>query len=574
MLNIYRKIFVSSLSLFLLFSCASVENQADQIFVNGTIYTVNDQNKVVPALAVKEGKIVAIGSNQEIEKLKGDKTQVIDLQGKMMMPGFIESHAHFMGLGYSKLDLDLMKISSYEELIQKVKEKVEALEPGEWIIGRGWHQDKWDSISQPIVQGFPTHHALSQVSPENPVFLKHASGHAALANAKAMEISGIDANIQFDEGGAVFKDEAGEPTGIFNETAQYLIGKYIPVNDEKRSQQAFDLAVQTCLENGITSFHDAGIGPDVIALYKKNLEAGNLKLRLYSMLDGSNAELLSSYFTSGPEIGLGNDFLTIRSIKLYSDGALGSRGAWLLEEYEDMHGEFGHSITPVEEIFGVCEQAIKYGFQVGTHAIGDRANHEVLNKYELAFAAAELPSADYRFRIEHAQHLHPDDIPRFSELGVIPAMQAIHMSSDRPWAIDRLGEKRIIEGAYVWQDLLKSGARIVNGTDAPVEPVNPIPSFYASVTRKTLKGQPPGGYEPAQKMTREQALKSYTLDAAFGAFEEDIKGSIEVGKYADFTVLDQDIMKIPEDEILNTKVLMTIVNGDVVYSDGSIIAIE
>jgi predicted amidohydrolase YtcJ len=574
MINIFGKIFVSGLLFSLILGCNSEENQADQIFVNGTIYTVDDLAPVVPALAVKQGKISAVGSNQEIEKLKGGKTQVIDLEGRMMMPGFIEGHAHFMGLGYSKLDLDLMTISSYEELIQKVKAKVDASEKGQWIIGRGWHQDKWDSISQPIVQGFPTHHALSLVSPDNPVFLKHASGHAAMANAKAMEIAGIDANTQFDEGGAVFKDEAGEPTGIFNETAQYLIGKHIPENDEKRTQQAFDLAVRTCLENGITSFHDAGIGPDVIALYKKNLEAGNLKLRLYGMLDGSNAELLKSYFASGPEIGLGNDFLTIRAIKLYSDGALGSRGAWLLEEYDDMHGEFGHSTTPIEEIFGVCEQAIKYGFQVGTHAIGDRANHEVLDKYELAFTAAEQSSADFRFRIEHAQHLHPDDIRRFSELGVIPAMQAIHMSSDRPWAIDRLGEKRIIEGAYVWQDLLKSGARIVNGTDAPVEPVNPIPSFYASVSRKTLKGQPPGGYEPAQKMTREQALKSYTLDAAFGAFEEDIKGSIKVGKYADFVVLDRDIMKIPEDELLNTNVLMTIVNGNVVYSDGSILTVE
>jgi predicted amidohydrolase YtcJ len=574
MLKIFSKIFISGLLLSMFFGCTSEENQADQIFINGTIYTVDDQAPVVPALAVKHGKILAVGSNQEIEKLKGGKTQVIDLQDKMMMPGFIEGHAHFMGLGYAKLDLDLMAISSYEELIQKVKEKVETSEPGEWIIGRGWHQDKWDSISKPIVQGFPTHHALSLVSPDNPVFLKHASGHAALANAKAMEIAGIDASTQFDEGGAVFKDAAGKPTGIFNETAQYLIGKHIPESDEKRSQQAFDLAVQTCLENGITSFHDAGAGPDVIALYKKNLETGNLKMRLYGMLDGSNSELLKTYFASGPEVGLGNDFLTIRSIKLYSDGALGSRGAWLLEEYEDMHGEFGHSTTPIEEIFEVCEEAIKYGFQVGTHAIGDRANHEVLNKYESAFRASDKPSADFRFRIEHAQHLHPDDIPRFSELGIIPAMQAIHMSSDRPWAIDRLGEKRIIAGAYVWQDLLKSGAQIVNGTDAPVEPVNPIPSFYASVTRKTLKGQPPGGYEPAQKMTREQALKSYTLDAAYGAFEEDIKGSIEVGKYADFAVLDQDIMKIPEDQILTSKVLMTIVNGHVVYSDGSILPVE
>jgi predicted amidohydrolase YtcJ len=551
-----------------------VQDQADRIFINGTVYTVSDQMPVVEAVAVKDGKIIAFGTNQEIDLLKSSKTQVIDLKGKMMMPGFIEGHAHFMGLGYSKLDLDLMTISSYEELVQKVKERVENSEPGEWIIGRGWHQDKWDSISQPIVQGFPTHHALSQVSPDNPVFLKHASGHAALANAKAMEIAGIDVNTQFEEGGEVFKDDTGEPTGIFNETAQYLIGRNIPANDERRSQQAFDLAVKTCLENGITSFHDAGIGPDVIALYKKNLEAGNMKLRLYGMLDGGDEDLLKKYFASGPEIGLGNDFLTIRSIKLYSDGALGSRGAWLLEEYEDMHGAFGHSTTPIEEIFDVCEQAIKYGFQVGTHAIGDRANQEVLNKYELAFSSSDKPSADFRFRIEHAQHLHPDDIPRFSKMAVIPAMQAIHMSSDRPWAIDRLGEKRIVEGAYVWQDLLKSGARIVNGTDAPVEPVNPIPSFYASVTRKTLKGQPPGGYEPAQKMTREQALKSYTLDAAYGAFEENIKGSMEVGKYADFTVLDQDIMKVPEDEILKTHVVMTIVNGNVVYSDGTIKSAE
>ena len=470
-----------------------------------------------------------------------------------------------MGIGTAKLDLDLMKVTSYEELIQKVKEKVASAAPGEWILGRGWHQDKWDSITSPVVEGFPTHHALSEISPDNPVFLKHASGHAALANAKAMEIAGVDSNTEFDEGGEVFKDESGEPTGIFNETAQGLISRNVPDEEPMRMQKAFDEAIRECLSHGITSFHDAGVGQKVIDLYKSNLEAGNMKVRMYGMLSGGNHDLLEKYFTSGPEIGLGNDFLTIRSIKLYSDGALGSRGAWLLEEYEDMHGAFGHSTTPIEEIYDVCENAIKHGFQICTHAIGDRANQEVLNKYELAFQTVEKPSTEFRFRIEHAQHLHPDDIPRFAGLGVIPAMQAIHMSSDRPWAIDRLGEKRIIEGAYVWHDLLESGARIVNGTDAPVEPVDPLACFYASVTRKTLKGLPPGGYEPKQKMTREQALKSYTLDAAYGAFEEEIKGSIEVGKYADFTVFDKDIMEIPEEEILDTKVMMTVVNGEIVY---------
>jgi predicted amidohydrolase YtcJ len=305
-------------------------------------------------------------------------------------------------------------------------------------------------------------------------------------------------------------------------------------------------------------------------LYKKNLEDGKLKLRLYPMLSGSNAELLKHYYEIGPEIGLGDDFLTIRSIKLYSDGALGSRGAWLLEPYEDMQGVVGHSTTPIEEIYQVCEDALEYGFQICTHAIGDKANQEVLNQYQKAFNTIDCNSSDFRFRIEHAQHLHLDDIPRFNELGVIPAMQAIHMSSDRPWAIDRLGKQRIEDGAYVWQKLMKSGATVINGTDAPVEPVNPMDCFYASVTRKTLSGMPPGGYEPDQKMTRAEALKSYTLNAAFGAFEEDIKGSIDIGKYADFAIFDKDFMEVPEEQIQLTKVIMTVVNGEVVYSDGVI----
>ena len=556
----------------ILFSyCSKKKQAADTLFINGNIYTVSDHQPKADAIAVIKGKIVDVGTNEEILKRKGSQTKTIDLMGKMMTPGFIDSHAHFMGLGYSKLDLNLMGITSYEELVEIVREKVSKSEPGVWILGRGWHQDKWDSITAPVVHGFPTHHLLSDVSPDNPVYLRHASGHAGLANAKAMEIAGIDASAQFNEGGEVFKDNKGEPTGIFNEIAQGLIGRHIPDNDPQRDQLAFEEAIKECLSNGITSFHDAGVGFSTIDLYKKNLDEGKLKVRMYPMLSGSNQELLRYYFEHGPEIGLGNDFLTIRSIKLYSDGALGSRGAWLLEPYDDMPGEVGHSTTPINDIYRVCEDGLKYGFQICTHAIGDKANQEVLNQYEKAFNTIDCNSSDFRFRIEHAQHLHLDDISRFSDMGVVPAMQAIHMSSDRPWAIDRLGKKRIEEGAYVWQKLLKSGATVINGTDAPVEPVNPIDCFYASVTRKTLKGIPPGGFEPGQKMTRAQALKSYTLDAAFGAFEEDIKGSIEIGKYADFTIFDQDFMVVDEDKILDTNVIMTIVDGDVVYDEGTIL---
>ena len=558
------------LSILLFISCNSQKQSADTIFINGNIYTVSSDQAKAEAVAVRDGKIIAVGANADILSHEGNTTKTIDLKGKMMTPGLIDSHAHFMGVGHSKLNLDLMEVKSYEELVVKVKEKIEKVEPGEWVIGRGWHQDKWDSITQPVVQGFPTHHLLSEVSPDNPVYLRHASGHAGLANALAMEIAGVDAAIEVHEGGEVFKDEKGNPTGIFNETAQGLIGSHIPRNDPQRDQLAFEEAVKECLSHGITSFHDAGVGFGTIELYKKNLEDGKLKLRLYPMLSGSNAELLKHYYEIGTEIGLGDDFLTIRSIKLYSDGALGSRGAWLLEPYEDMPGVVGHSTTPIEEIYQVCEDALEYGFQICTHAIGDKANQEVLNQYQKAFNTIDCNSSDFRFRIEHAQHLHLDDIPRFNEMGVIPAMQAIHMSSDRPWAIDRLGKQRIEDGAYVWQKLMKSGAIVINGTDAPVEPVNPMDCFYASVTRKTLAGMPPGGYEPDQKMTRAEALKSYTLNAAFGAFEEDIKGSIDIGKYADFAIFDKDFMEVPEEQIQKTKVIMTVVNGEVVYSDGFI----
>lgn len=546
------------------------KDYATKLIYGGTIYTVDTTQTTVEAVAIKGNTILFAGSLAESERFKNEETQLIDLEGKTMTPGLIEGHGHFMGLGYNELNLDLMNTTSYQAIIDAVAERVKTAQPGEWITGRGWHQSKWDSMPRDIVNGFQTHYRLSEVSPDNPVYLGHASGHAGFANAKAMEIAGLqvakDGIKTFNvEGGEVLVDALGRPTGVFNERAQTLITKHIPERTPESDASAFELAIAACHKNGITSFHDAGIPRETIALYEEMKSANKLNVRIYAMLTGWDEDLLNEWYSKGPSVDKDHLF-TIRSVKLNCDGALGSRGAWLLEPYTDRPDHFGHETLPMEFVKKTALNGLKNGFQVCSHAIGDRANREILDRYEMAFKAVPELASNHRFRIEHAQHLHPEDIPRFAELQVIPAMQAVHMSSDRPWAIDRLGEKRIKEGAYMWQALLQSGVPIVNGTDVPVEPVNPIASFYASVSRKTLKGTPEGGYEPEQKMTREQALRSYTLDAAYGAFEEDIKGSITVGKLADFTIYNQDLMTVDEDQILNTEIAMTIFNGDIVYS--------
>lgn len=558
------------LSLVLLFSCSEKKTPADTIIYGGKIYTMNDSQPEVEAVAVSGTKIVFTGSQAEAMNYKGDNTRIIDLQGKTMTPGFIEGHGHIMGLGYNELNLNLADVKSYEELVERVKAAVAKAQPGQWIVGRGWHQDKWTTKPSKMYKGFQTHQQLSAVSPDNPVFLRHASGHAGFANAKAMQIAGIS-NLSKEqlakdlgEGGEIIRDELGNPTGIFNERAQQLIAQYIPETTEESDAQALGLAMDACARNGITSFHDAGASREDIDLFHKFKSEGKLKSRMYVMLTGFDRPMLYEWFKKGPEID-STAWLTIRSIKLNCDGALGSRGAWLLEPYTDRPDFSGMATLPMDTVLKTSQEALKSGFQVCSHAIGDRANREILDRYEAAFKENPTKAKDARFRIEHAQHLSPSDIPRFAQLGVIPSMEAIHLSSDRPWAIERLGEKRIREGAYMWQSLLKSGARIVNGTDVPVEPIDPVANFYASVTRRTLAGDPPGGFEPEEKMTREQALRSYTLDAAYGAFQENIKGSIEPGKLADFTVFSQDLMTVPDDEILKTKVEMTIVDGKVVY---------
>ena len=550
--------------LFIFIGCES--NKADLIIENGIIYTMDDFNPIAESVAVRSGKIIGVGSNYYIQSFIGNNTKVLDLKGTTMVPGLIEGHGHFMGLGYAKMRLDLSTVSSYDELVDMVSGAVAEANPGEWILGRGWHQSKWEPVPIPLVKGFQTHDKLSAISPNNPVWLTHASGHAAFGNAKAMELAGITSETEFGFGGEIIKDLRGNPTGVFNERAQGLVSKYVETESEDNSsQRALELAVQACLENGITSFQDAGSGSNSINAYREGLSSNSLRVRLYVMLTSRDPDLLKEWYKKGPEIGTGNDYLTIRSIKLNTDGALGSRGAWLLDSYTDRPGHFGMATQSMDYVYEVSRDGLANGFQVNSHAIGDRANREVLDQYEKVFNENPKLAENHRWRIEHAQHIDPADIPRFGLMGVIPAIQGIHMASDRPWAIDRLGRQRIIESAYVWRDLIDSGAILINGTDVPVEPIDPIASIYASTARKTLKGKPEGGYEPNQKMTRLEALKSYTINAAYGAFEEDIKGSIEIGKYADFTVLSQNIITVPEDQILNTKVRYTIINGQIEY---------
>lgn len=559
----------------LLCSCnknTSNPKAASLIIKNGSIYTANDSQPNAKIIAVKDDIIIYVGDD-ESKIPKNDNTQVIDLNGKTLTPGFIEGHGHILGIGYNELNIDLLNVKNYDELLELVEEAVAKAEPGQWIVGRGWHQSKWTPQPENLVKGFQTHNNLSAISPDNPILLRHASGHASFANTKAMEIAGVTAStvrelsetLKEGEGGEIIIDTDGNPTGIFTERATGLVAKFIPKNDRDQDKKALKMAQEACLKLGITGFHDAGQNRQVIDLLQELKAEDELPVRMYIMLTGFDESLLNEWYQKGPMVDSAKHTLDIRSIKLNCDGALGSRGAWLLEPYSDREGHYGHETLPMSFVESTSKKALQNGFQVCAHAIGDRANREILDRYEIAFNSYPEKVNNHRFRIEHAQHLNLDDIGRFAELGVIPAMQAIHMASDRPWAIDRLGEQRIIEGAYVWQKLLQTGVKIVNGTDAPVEPLDPLPSFYASVSRRTLAGTPEGGYEPDQKMTRDQALKSYTIWPAYGAFMENEKGTIEVGKLADFTVFDKDIMTISEDDILKTKVSMTIIGGKIKY---------
>ncbi len=531
---------------------------ADVVLMGGTIYTMDVRQPIVEAVVIR-GDRIAFTGGVEAAMAFAKQPKIIDLKGATATPGIIEGHGHLMGMGYAILNLDLSDTNSYQEMVDRVAEAAKNAEPGEWILGRGWHQSKWEEAPEVVVDGFQTHERLSAVSPNNPVFLKHASGHAAMANARAMEIAGINAETEVEGDGEVIKDSLLRPTGILNEVAQDLVAVHVPEPTPNQQAQALQLALDSLAKNGITSFQDAGTSREDLRTFDYFAKNNDLTSRVWVMLRGSDPELLLEWYRRGPMI---SDYLTVRAIKLVADGALGSRGAWLLEPYSDRPGHVGLPTMPVAEMKRISTDAFANNFQVGIHAIGDRGNREVLDIFEEVF---DGKNQGVRFRIEHAQHISAQDIPRFGELGVIASMQGIHMSSDRPWAIDRLGIDRIVEGAYVWRKLIDTGAVVMNGTDVPVEPVTAIASYYALVTRQTLKGEPEGGYEPDQKLTRMEALKSYTLDAAYGAFEDHLKGSLEVGKFADITVFDQDLITVPNDQLLDTRVVMTIVGGKVVF---------
>ena len=559
------------LGVMVLAGCASDVEPADLVLRNGKIVTVDDAQPEAEALAVVGDRIVAVGSNRAIASYIGASTEVIDLDGQLAVPGFIEGHGHFMRVGEAQLNLDLTQVRSWEEIVSMVDHVVGDQAAGTWILGRGWHQEKWDSVPAGSVDGVPTHASLSAISPDNPVLLTHASGHAAYANAKALEISGITRATPDPDGGEIVHDASGNPTGLLRETAQRIVSGTFDAANATRSPEELkaeavhlvELASEELLRKGVTGFHDAGSNFATIDLLKELAEGGRLPVRLYVMVRRESNEVMAERLPEYRMIGVGNDHLTVRSIKRQIDGALGSHGAWLLEPYVDMTESVGLVLEPVEDIERTAEIAIEHGFQVNTHAIGDRGNREVLDIYERVFEAAGVDGKELRWRIEHAQHIHPDDVPRFAELGVIAAMQGVHATSDAPWVFRRLGPERAESGAYLWQQLMQSGAIVTNGTDAPVEDVSPIASFYSSVARRALDGTP---FFPDQRMSREEALRTYTLNVAYSAFEEDIKGSLTPGKLADITVLSRDIMTIPEEEIPQAQVVYTIVGGKVLYT--------
>jgi predicted amidohydrolase YtcJ len=549
----------AALAFALLSGAASAQTPtADLVLKNGVVHTLDAKRPKARAVAIAGRRIVAVGSDAEVARFTGPKTRVIDLAGATAIPGFKESHGHLLGMGFARMSVDISRIASYPEVVKTLAEAARTRKPGEWIEGGRWHEEKWTDKGASVVRGFPTHHALSAATPENPVVLERADGHALLVNAKAMALMGITRDTPAPEGGEIVKDAEGAPTGVFVDRAQSLVR--VPPPTAEQTRKALELAMRECVEKGVTAFDDAGVDAETIDLYKEYARAGKLEVRLYPMLAGFDT--LRKW--RRPELGLGDGMLTIRSVKLMADGAMGSRGAMLLEPYDDDPGNSGLPVTPAETILEASRYGLAHGFQVNTHAIGDRANRLVLDAYEKAFG--EHPEVKQpRFRIEHAQILDEQDIPRFSKLGVIASMQGIHCTSDRPWAPSRLGMARVVEGLYVWRKLLRSGARIINGTDAPVEDLDPVKSFYASVTRQSEKGDPPGGFDPDERMTRAEALRSYTLEAAYGAFREQELGSLEPGKLADITVLSKDILAVPDAEILKAEVLYTLVDGRIRY---------
>jgi predicted amidohydrolase YtcJ len=537
----------------------ALQQPADLVVLNARIYTADVNRPVAAAFAVRGGRIAFVGSTRGALALVGPRTERLDLAGRTVIPGMVDAHAHLLGLGQALRTVDLVGTRSYDEVIARVVERAKAARPGEWIRGRGWDQNDWADTR------FPTHQALSRAVPNNPVYLTRVDGHAALVNAKAMELAQVTAATPDPTGGRFIRDSGGggtgNPTGVLVDGAQGVVGRVIPPASRTELREQTLAAIAEANRWGLTGIHDAGVAPEGIAVYEDLAREGRYNLRNYVMVR-SDDEGVDAFMRRGPQLGLYGGRLWVRAIKLTADGALGSRGAALLEPYSDDPGNTGLITTPPERIKSVAVRALRAGFQVNVHAIGDRANRMVLEQFDAAFR--DVPVADHRFRIEHAQILRYQDIPRFAELDVIPSMQGSHQTSDMYWVPNRLGWARA-QGAYAWRSLLNTGVVIPNGSDFPVEAVNPLISFHSFVTRQDADNFPPGGWFPEQRTTRQEALWSITLWPAYAAFMENESGTLTTGKYADFVVLDRDIMTVAPEEILKASVVMTVLGGQVVY---------
>lgn len=553
-------IILSALLLSLMPSVSRFDS-ADIIFKNGNIYTANEKMPRAQAIAVKGDRIVFVGSNSDAQKYVGTATRLVDLHGNTVLPGMTDAHHHLSGVGFREMTLNLEGITSLQDFLAKVKARVDQAKPGEWVTGRGWIETHW----QPPV--FPTRQDLDNVAPNNPLILTRADGHASVVNTAALKIAQVDKNTPNPFGGEISKDkQTGEPNGMLLDAAQGLVRRRIPPTTRDDEERAIILGVKRDIELGWTQIQDAGGSYGDVDLYKNLYGAGTIKLRIYKAVYGPGANA-NRLLGEGPIIGAFQNRFNVRTIKVVSDGALGSRGAALLAPYSDAPDTAGFLTVKAEELRPMLIAALRQGIQVETHAIGDRANRFILDEYETALKAVatnERKIRDPRWRVEHAQIVNPADIPRFAQLGIIPSMQPSHAIGDLFFAPSRLGISRLA-GAYAWQSFIKSGIVVPGGSDAPVERGEPMIEFYAAVARKDQKGFSAEGWHPEEAVTREQALKMFTIWPAYAAFEEKLRGSIEVGKLADLTVLSADIMAIPELEILKTKCLMTVIGGEIVY---------
>ena len=558
----------------LLASCSSSPT-ADLVLTNGTVATLDDDHGRVEALAAAGDTLLAVGSAEEIDAYVGGDTRVIDLQGRLAVPGLIEGHGHYMGMGKAQMQLDLLGTASWGQIVTRVDSAAGATDAGSWVEGRGWHQEKWTSTPERMVRGFQTNARLNQVAPETPVYLTHASGHAAIANDAALAAAGIGPDTPDPDGGTIVRDAQGRATGVLLETAAGLVQEALdasrsdmtPEQRRERRREQVRLAAEEALANGVTSFQDQGASFESIELYRTMAENDELGIRMYAMVSQSEvAAETRDRLAEIRAVGAADQHVTVRAIgEVTVDGALGSRSAWMLEPYDDAPTDTGINVTPMERVRDIAEIALEEDYQIAVHAIGDRANRESLDLFASLFDQEGVEGEALRWRIEHAQHLHPDDVPRFADLGVIASMQAIHACSDAPYNYQRLGAQRVDQGAYLWNTLWADGAVVGNGTDVPVEKINPLASLHCTVSR-----QVPGTdttFTPDETLTRRRALQSYTINNARMAFEEDVKGTLTPGKLADVTVLSKNILTGPPERLREATVDYTIVGGEVAYAN-------